>query len=142
MPDHPDYTLNQALAAVEKGITIIGTAKVLGCHPDTIRRYARRWKSVADALEVKRLEMVDLAEMGLRGAVLRGEPWAVTFALKTLGKEIYGDKLTVEFINSPEWKEMKTLIINILRPYPEALTALAEKLPDGETKRLGEHSGT
>lgn len=142
MPDHTDFTLEQVLAAVEKGITTYGTARALGCHPDTIRRYSRRWKSVADALQGKRRELVDLAELGLRGAVLSGQPWAITFALRTLGRETYGDKLQVEFINSPEWKEMRMQIINILRPYPEALRELADKLPDGETKQLGEHPGT
>lgn len=80
------HTMIEVLAAVEKGITQTGTAKVLHCDRETIRRYCKRWKAVEDAVKGKRCEMVDLAEMGLRGAVLRGEAWAVAFALKTLGK--------------------------------------------------------
>jgi len=81
------HTLEQVLAAIDKGCTRTGAAKVLGCTPETVYNYSKRWKSVYDALHNKRRELVDLAEMGLRSAVLRGEPWAVTFALRTLGKE-------------------------------------------------------
>ena len=80
------HTMIEVLAAVEKGITQTGTAKVLRCDRETIRRYCKRWKAVEDAVKGKRCEMVDLAEMGLRGAVLRGESWALAFTLKTLGK--------------------------------------------------------
>jgi len=80
------YTLEEVLAAVEKGITKTGTAHVLGCTRQTIIKYAKRWASVAAAFESKRVELVDLSELALRGAVIRQEPWAVTFALRTLGK--------------------------------------------------------
>lgn len=80
------FTLEQVLAAVEKGITKVGTAKVLGVNRQTITNYSKRWATVQAAIEAKRVELVDLSEMALRGAVIRGEPWAVTFALKTLGK--------------------------------------------------------
>ncbi len=127
-------TLDEVLEAVERGITVVGTARILGVDANTVRSYAKRWKSVEQAILSKRLEMVDLSEMGLRGAVLRGEPWAITFALKTLGKDIYGDRLQVEFLNSPEWVEMRTLIVNVLRPHPEALQALMEHLPGEDDK--------
>jgi predicted transcriptional regulator len=81
------HSLEQVLEAIEKGITRTGTAKVLGCTPETVYNYAKRWKTVNDALHSKRRELVDLAEMGLRGAVLAREPWAVTFTLRTLGKD-------------------------------------------------------
>ena len=83
MRNKPAHSLEQTLAAVEKGVTVYGTAKVLGCHPDSIRRYARRWKAVDDALKDKRRELVDLAELGLRGAVIKQQPWAIAFALRT-----------------------------------------------------------
>ena len=79
-------TLSEVLEAVSKGVTITGTAKVLGVDSDTVRNYCKRWQAVDKAIRGKRREMVDLAEMGLRGAVLRGEGWAIAFALKTLGK--------------------------------------------------------
>jgi hypothetical protein len=37
-------------------------------------------------LDAEREEIVDYAEMGLRGAVLNKEAWAIAFSLKTLGK--------------------------------------------------------
>lgn len=127
-------TLPEVLQAVERGITVTGTARILGVDPMTVRSYAKRWKSVADAIQAKRVELVDLSEMGLRGAVLKGEPWAITFALRTLGRETYGDRLQVEFLNSPEWIEMRTLIVNVLRPHPDALQALMEHLPVKDDK--------
>lgn len=84
---HPKRSLEEVLAAIEKGITASGTARVLGVHRHTVLAYRKRWKSVDEALEGQRKELVDLAEMALRGAVLRQEPWAVTFALRTLGKD-------------------------------------------------------
>lgn len=81
------HTLDQALEAVEKGITKTGAARVLGVTRQTIENYCHRWKTVADAFSSKRKELVDLSEMGLRGAVLRSEPWAIAFALRTLGKD-------------------------------------------------------
>lgn len=83
----PDHTLSQALEAAEKGITKMGAARVLGVSRRTILRYCKRWATLAEVFEDKKGELVDLSEMGLRGAVLRGEPWAITFALRTLGKD-------------------------------------------------------
>lgn len=85
--DQPKYLLADVLEAVEKGITITGAAKVLGCSRMTMVNYRKRWTTVDLALRERRRELVDLSEMALRGAVLRGEPWAVTFTLKTLGKD-------------------------------------------------------
>ena len=81
------HKLEDILAAIDKGITKAGTARVLNVSWQTVDNYCKRWKSVDDAFKSRRRELVDLAENGLRAAVLRGEPWAVTFALKTLGKE-------------------------------------------------------
>jgi len=89
------HTQAQVLAAVEKGITKVGTATVLKCSWSTVHRYEKRWKAVHDALIQKRTELVDLAEMGLRGAVLKQEPWAVTFALRTLARDIYADRTEI-----------------------------------------------
>lgn len=44
------------------------------------------------------------------------------------------DRLQVDFVNSPEWTEIRTLIVNVLRPHPEALQALMEHLPAKEDK--------
>ena len=85
-PQYVRHTLEQVIEAIDKGITKAGTARVLGVTRQTVSNYCKRWKTVADAFYDKRVELVDLSEMGLRGAVLRGEPWAIAFALRTLGK--------------------------------------------------------
>jgi len=36
----------------------------------------------------ERAALVDLAEMGFKSAILNKEPWALAFALKTLGKHL------------------------------------------------------
>lgn len=61
-------------------------AKTLGCTPQTIYNRANTTKSVQEAIELARLELVDQAELALRAAVLGREPWAVALVLKTLGK--------------------------------------------------------
>ena len=81
------HSLEAVLAAIETGCTKANTAKLLGVTWQTMDNYAHRWKAVETALACKRREIVDYAEGGLRLAVLRGEPVAVAFALKTLGKE-------------------------------------------------------
>lgn len=81
------HTISEVLAAAEQGITKTGAAKLLHCSRQTIQNYCKRWKTVANAFEDKKRELVDLAHMGLRGAVLNREPWAVAFTLKTLGKD-------------------------------------------------------
>jgi hypothetical protein len=104
------HDLPTVLEAVEKGITITGTAKVLGVTTQTVRNYRARWKAVDAALMQKRRELIDLSEMALRGAVLRGEPWAVTFALRTLGRDDgYGDR--IEHAGVPDKPLTFTLVL-------------------------------
>lgn len=81
------YTLEQVLVAIETAHTKSGVSRSLGISFQTVTNYCRRWKSVEEAFRFKRREIVDLAEGALRRAVETGEPWAVTFALKTLGKD-------------------------------------------------------
>lgn len=42
----------------------------------------------------------------------------------------------ITIINSPEWVELRTVIVTALRPHPEALQAVLEALPD-ESPRSG-----
>ena len=80
------YSTEQVIEAIRKAQTAAGAALALGCAPDTIRAYARRHPTVAAALDGERDNLLDYAEMGLKRAVLNGEPWAVAFALRTIGK--------------------------------------------------------
>ena len=87
MARNEQFKIDEILAAIEEGHTPTGAAHVLRCHADTIRNYAKRYPKVDAALKSKRRDIVDLAESGLRIAVLNKEAWAIAFALKTLGKD-------------------------------------------------------
>lgn len=87
MASEQRYSVEQVIAAIRQGHVITTAAKILGCEPQTVRNYARRYKTVADAILEERTQLVDLAELSLRDQILKGENWAVTLALKTLGKD-------------------------------------------------------
>lgn len=91
------FTQAEMLQAIEQGHTPSGAAQWLTvnlrpCHPDTVRNYAKRYPSLKTALNTERLNMVDIAETGLRAALERSEAWAIAFALKTLAKDIYSER--------------------------------------------------
>jgi hypothetical protein len=81
------YTAQEVIEALEKGYTCVGAGQVLGCSAETIRNYANKYPTVQTALKAKRRELVDLAELGLRRAIVGGEAWAIALTLKTLGKD-------------------------------------------------------
>lgn len=86
MAGKPKFTVEEVITAIRVGHTPNGAARELKCHPDTIRNYARRHTTVKKALDDEREDLVDLAETGLRVALLNREAWAVAFTLKTIGK--------------------------------------------------------
>ena len=61
-------------------------AKRVPCAISTINERRKRVQAVQRVIDECREELVDLGELALRAAIIRGEPWAVGFALKTLGK--------------------------------------------------------
>ena len=84
-------------ALEESGGLIAFAAKRLGCAQNTIRNRAAKVRAVRQVIIDARAELIDDAELSLRAAVLRGEPWAVTLALKTIGRERgYGEKTEIE----------------------------------------------
>jgi hypothetical protein len=82
------YTAQQvAQALIEtKGMVFIA-AQRLGCDPETIRNYCKRYPSVQAAKDAERGRMVDLAELKLYQSIQNGEAWGIAFALKTIGKD-------------------------------------------------------
>jgi hypothetical protein len=77
-------------------------AKMLGCSNDTIYRRSKKTKAIKDAMDKARGELLDEIEGGLFSSALKNEPWAVVFALKTIGKsrdlsEFSDDKLSKYF---------------------------------------------
>ena len=81
------YKIDEVIEAIQEGHTPQGAAKILGCHPDTVRNYAKSNDRVMQELKSQRQDMVDIAERGLRRHLERGEAWAISFTLKTLGKD-------------------------------------------------------
>jgi hypothetical protein len=82
------FTPKQIIAALEQSQgMIMVAARALKCSPETIKAYRDEYPEIAEFLEFKRGELIDLGEIALRKAVGEGQPWAVCFLLKTLGKE-------------------------------------------------------
>lgn len=81
------YKAEQVIEAIKKTKGLVThTARYLGCEPDTVRNYVKRYPSVAAALKEAREAVTDLAEMALYDAIEGRESWAVCFYLKTQGK--------------------------------------------------------
>ena len=87
MADHPHFTVAQMVAALEetKGMTYLA-AKRLGCSHVTVTRYCHKHPAVQAAKDAERGVMIDEAELRLWAAVQAGQPWAIAFCLKTLGR--------------------------------------------------------
>ena len=87
-----EYNRLDVIKAAREGrgkTTII--AHLLGCSAETVRNYAKRYKTVANAIEEARrtfkTSMVDKAELKLEEAVMDGKAWAIRYALSTQGKD-------------------------------------------------------
>lgn len=86
-PKNARFTVEQMCAAivVKRGL-VSAVAAHLRCDPETVRRYAKRYPTVAAALQEERERTTDVAEAALYQAISGGEAWAVCFYLKTQGK--------------------------------------------------------
>jgi hypothetical protein len=82
------YSAAQVAKALQdnRGLHAIA-AQRLGCSRQTILNYMTRYESVREACADARAFMVDLAESRLFDALMAQEAWAITFTLRTLGKE-------------------------------------------------------
>lgn len=82
------------------------TAEKLGCTHKTIYNYIKRHPTVKIAFDAARGKMLDTAELGLRKAIDSGEQWAITFALRTIGKDRgYTEKFEAE-VSGPGGKPL------------------------------------
>jgi predicted transcriptional regulator len=95
------YTTADMIAALEKSKGMISlAARKLNCHPNTVRNYIDRHPTVAQAYREQREGSLDVAELKLMEAVQKGQPWAIAFLLKTLGKgRGYVERMQVENID-------------------------------------------
>lgn len=61
-------------------------AKRLGVSHTTVYKYVNRYPCLQELKDYYDNEMVDIAELGLRGAVEGEDPWAIKYLLSTKGK--------------------------------------------------------
>lgn len=116
------YTAEQIAKAIQdaNGIKAVA-ARRLGCARQTVVKYAAEYAICREAVQTARETVVDLAEGKFVEAISRGEPWAVSMALKTLGRDRgYGD--SVEII----LRQAKTLAA-AYNLDPEKIIDLAQK---------------
>lgn len=69
----------------KKGMVFLA-AKLLGCSAATIYKRAKESELIRETMAEARGKVIDDAEEKLANAVARGEAWAITLALKTIGK--------------------------------------------------------
>jgi hypothetical protein len=82
------YSTDKIIAALRETNGLVSlAAKRVGCDRKTIHRRAKAVRAVREAIDDSREELVDQAELALRAAVLRQQPWAVALVLRTLGRE-------------------------------------------------------
>lgn len=88
MPGKPQYTVKHMVRALTECKGLVSyAARRLGCSVRTVENYCTRHAAVRQARDDAREELVDLACLKLFDAAERGEPWAVMFTLRTLGKD-------------------------------------------------------
>jgi len=74
-------------------------ARSLGRTRDALAKRIKKNPSLQEALKQAREQLIDKGESALVKAIDRGEPWAVSLALKTLGKHRgYTEKQEYEHI--------------------------------------------
>jgi hypothetical protein len=66
---------------------VFAAARMLGCAPNTIYNYLRRYPELRDVQQAERGLQTDTAELKLFDAIERGEAWAICFYLKTQAKD-------------------------------------------------------
>jgi hypothetical protein len=97
MANKAKFTTQQVISALQqtRGLVFLA-AQLLHCTPETVQHYCQRHPSVEAAKQAARGTILDVAEEKLFLAVARGEPWAVTFALRTVGRQRgYGDHVNL-----------------------------------------------
>ena len=81
------FTPDQMIEAIHesRGMVYVA-ARAIGCTPQTVYNYAKRYKKVQAAIDAERGIMIDNAELVLWDAIQARKPWAVSLTLKTIGK--------------------------------------------------------
>jgi hypothetical protein len=128
------YRQQQVIDALTetKGLVTFA-AQRLGCVPNTVYAYVDRYPKVRAARDAARERQLDVTEAALFRAIGEGELPAITFYLRTVGRHRgYGDRLeldaTVDVLQTPGWLRTRTLLLEVLRSFPEAQMAVVTRL--------------
>jgi hypothetical protein len=94
----PRIRKRDAEAALRRHHGLIGPAAAdLGVTRQAVYNAMKRWPELDEARREARAFVVDVAEGSLYRKASAGEPWAVQFALRTLGRDRgYGDRLELQ----------------------------------------------
>ena len=85
---HEKFTAEQVIQAIQDAHGMVTkAAQRLGCTPRTVRNYAQRYSTVAGAILEERECMTDIAELVLFDKIQAGDLGAITFYLKTQGRD-------------------------------------------------------
>ena len=106
------FTASQIIEALDqhKGMVYLA-AKALGCSYQTIYNYAKRHPTVQEAIDRNRGQVLDTAELSLYNAILREEHWAITFALRTIGKDRGYTEKTEQEITGKDGGDLRLVIL-------------------------------
>jgi hypothetical protein len=85
---HEKFKVEHVVQAIHdsKGM-VTKAAQRLGCAPRTVRNYAQRYSTVAEAIIEEREHVTDIAEMALLDKIQDGDLGAITFYLRTQGRD-------------------------------------------------------
>lgn len=75
----------EALKAT-RGMVALAAEK-LECDRNTIYNYIEQYPEIREVVDAQRDKVIDIAELKLEEAVRNGQPWAIAFTLKTIGKK-------------------------------------------------------
>ena len=85
---HEKFKVERVVQAIhDSGGMVTKAAQRLGCAPRTIRNYAQRYSTVAGAILEERERMTDIAELALFDKIQSGDLGAITFYLRTQGRD-------------------------------------------------------
>ena len=81
------YKIDEVIKAIHDANGLLApAARILGCSRNTMYNYARKYKTVQQAIDEARDTTLDFAEQQLMKAVKAGSVPAIMFLLKTVGK--------------------------------------------------------
>ena len=103
MSDRPHFSVEQMCEALRQSRGMVWPAsQALGCSDQTIYNYATRHPSIRAVIASQRNRFLDGCELRLiEAAEKEKQPWAITFALATIGRHRGYVRRTEEEISGP-----------------------------------------